>query len=116
MSWLSIILGSLSKWWKKNNSIGDIIKNNDKAVYDGVVDLVRYGWELKDHYELAAEVSAARFIAMVLKPLPDTVEIIASAWLETKITSIVKSAFTIKKIKTQEDAVAYIMLQLRLLK
>ena len=116
MSWLSELCKSISKWWKKNNSIGDVIHNNETFVHDGVVSLVDYGWDRKSDVEQLSKECAVRLLDDVLRPLPDMVEVMIGVMVKPRIASFFKSAFTLRDIHTKADAVIYIMGKLKALK
>lgn len=116
MSWLSEALKKLSVWWKKNNSIGDVIHNNETLVRESVSALVDVAWDNKANAEQVAKDCASHLLYNVLKPLPDVVESMVNAMLEPRIETFFKSAFTIKDIKTPEQATDYIMTKLKALK
>ena len=116
MSWFSEVLRKLSVWWKKNNSIGDVIHNNEALVKSSVETFVDYGWGKKGDIEAIAYECAENLLEKVLKPLPDMAEVIISAFVLPRIASFFKSAFTLRNIDTKEQAVAYIMTKLKGLK
>lgn len=95
---------------EKQNSGGDIIRNNPELVRKGLVLGVGEIWELKDKGENATKVYASKLISRVIEPLPDGIEEIVKVLAVPKACEWIEDAFTMKLSKDQ--AVNFIMAKL----
>lgn len=118
MSWLSNMLKSLSKsissWWNKNNSLGDLIRNNEKLTLDGVTSAVHFVYGQTGSVILRAKTASNQFIDSVVKPLPDFIEVMIDSYAESQIENIFNAALSI--CNTEQETVNYIMIKLKALK
>ncbi len=110
MSWLSSLMSGLTKWWKKNNSGGDVVRNNKALVRRTVTAVVAEVWALKAQGEVSANTFAQKLIARVLAPLPDGVELLASVLVEPKVRTWCHAVFTLRC--SEAEAVEYLMAKL----